>query len=162
VAQGTFREDLMYRLRVVELEVPPLRRRADDIPMLVEHFLAENRKAGVGRVERVAPAALARLREAPWPGNVRQLETVLKSACLFAVGDVLQAADVEPLLQREKAVDPRGEGGDAPDWLANAPLEEVITRVIEARVVTCGGNKRKAAETLGIDRGTLYNRLKTL
>jgi transcriptional regulator with PAS, ATPase and Fis domain len=156
--QGTFREDLLYRLRVVELEIPPLRQREEDIPLLVEHFLAENRAAGVGRVERIAPAALQKLRQYPWPGNVRQLEMMLKSACLFADGAVLQLADVEPLLHKGKAPEVH-ESQDEPDWLTTATLDDVITRVVQGRVAALAGNKRRAAESLGIDRGTLYNRL---
>ena len=95
---GQFRQDLLFRLRVVELLIPPLRQRLDDIPLLVEHFLSENRKLGIGRVERLTPAALRRLREFAWPGNIRQLETVLKSAGLFAAGAVIDVADLEPLL----------------------------------------------------------------
>lgn len=158
--QGTFREDLLYRLRVVELEIPPLRQREEDIPMLVEHFLAENRAAGVGRVERIAPAALQKLRQYPWPGNVRQLEMMLKSACLFADGAVLQLADVEPLLHKGKSPDVH-ENEAEPDWLMTATLDDVITRVVQGRVDALAGNKRRAAESLGIDRGTLYNRLKS-
>ena len=161
VQEGTFREDLLYRLRVVELEVPPLRRRLEDLPLLIEHFLAENRKAGVGCVQRVSPAALARLRQFSWPGNVRQLETTLKSACLFAAGSVLEAADVEPLLQRDRAVSQGvGAGAASSNWSSTATLAEIEAQVIRARLEAWGGNKRAAAESLGIDRGTLYNRLR--
>ncbi len=162
VAEGTFREDLLYRLRVVELEVPPLRRRLEDLPLLIEYFLAENRKAGVGKVERVTPAALVRLRQFAWPGNVRQLETTLKSACLFASGTVLDVADVEPLLSRDRpAPDMLGAAPGQGSWPLTATLAEIEAQVIRARVEACGGNKRQAAESLGIDRGTLYNRLRS-
>jgi serine/threonine-protein kinase PknK len=165
VEAGTFREDLMYRLRVVELEVPALRERVEDLPLLVEHFLAENRKAHVGQVERVSAAALSRLRQHPWPGNVRQLETLLKSACLFANGTTLDVADVEPLLTRERATpteapNPQDPGVLPHGWLMTASLEEIESAVIRARVAALGGNKRQAAESLGIDRSTLYNRLR--
>jgi transcriptional regulator with GAF, ATPase, and Fis domain len=153
VAGGKFREDLMYRLRVVELEVPPLRQRPDDIALLVEHFLAANRAAGLGQVERLTPAALRRLRGYPWPGNVRQLETVLKSACLFANGPLLDLGDLDAVL-------PDAPSGPARAVHDGGTLDEIITRAIQARVATLGGNKRKAAESLGIDRSTIYARLK--
>jgi len=162
VGEGTFREDLLYRLRVVELEVPPLRRRLEDLPLLIEHFLAENLKAGVGKIERISPAALARLRQFAWPGNVRQLETTLKSACLFASSTVLDVSDVEPLLLRDRA--PSEAVAAAPaqgNWSLTATLADIEAQVIRARIEACGGNKRQAAESLGIDRGTLYNRLRS-
>ncbi len=156
---GQFRQDLLFRLRVIELQIPPLRQRLDDIPLLVEHFLTENRKLGIGQVERLTPGALRRLREFSWPGNVRQLETVLKSAGLFASGDVIDVADVEPLLTRDK---PQEAGnGKSEGWWKTAPLDEIIRRAVAERVELSGGNKRRAAESLGIDRTTLYARLRT-
>ena len=166
VRTGGFREDLLYRLRVVEVEVPPLRQRLDDLPLLIESFLASNRKAGLGQVDRVSPGALARLRLYGWPGNIRQLETVLKSACLFTEGHVLQASDVEPLLAREPGNEPpprrAAESGASEPWLATATLAEIESEVIRSRLAGLDGNKRRAAESLGIDRGTLYNKLRVL
>jgi transcriptional regulator with GAF, ATPase, and Fis domain len=163
VAQGQFREDLFYRLRVVELAMPPLRDRLEDLPLLCDHFLHENRKSGVGRIERVGRDALQLLRAYRWPGNVRQLETLLKSACLFADGTVLQAADVGPLLERERAVESTTIGATMPgqEWLAQATLDVIVARIIKDRIAAHGGNKRRAAQTLGVDRGTLYARLKS-
>ena len=159
VAQGQFREDLLYRLRVVELEIPPLRQRPEDIPILAEHFLAENRAAGVGQVQRIAPAALQRLQRYGWPGNVRQLEMLLKSACLFANGPVLHLADVEPLLLREGGSDlcpeVAGLAGDG-----QGSLESLVLELCVQRLAALGGNKKRAAESLGINRVTLYNHLK--
>lgn len=163
VKAGTFREDLLYRLRVVELQIPPLRTRPTDIAALVDTFIAENRKQGIGDVVAVSPGALARLCQAPWPGNVRQLETLLKSACLFANGSTLELQDIDPLLARERmpAVAQSGERRALVDGaLDGLRLEDVTTQVVVRRVHLHGGNKRKAAETLGIDRGTLYRYLR--
>ena len=154
---GQFRPDLLFRLRVVELAVPALRQRPEDIALLAEHFLAENRREGIGHVDGMTPAALKRLREFAWPGNVRQLETVLKSASLFAVHPQLDVADLEPLLGRDKASDG---GGMRESWWREAPLDEIVQRAVVDRVATMGGNKRRAAESLGIDRTTLYTRLR--
>ncbi len=156
---GQFRQDLLFRLRVVELQIPPLRQRLDDLPLLVEYFMSENRKAGIGQVERLTPAALRRLREFSWPGNVRQLETVLKSAGLFASGDVIDVADLEPLMTRDKPAE--ATSGRPEGWWKTAPLDEIIRRAVAERVEILGGNKRRAAESLGIDRTTLYARLRT-
>ncbi|MSP92609.1 MAG: GAF domain-containing protein [Myxococcales bacterium] len=155
---GTFREDLLYRLRVVELMVPALRERADDLPLLCEHFLAENRHAGVGHVEKVGREAMAKLRLFRWPGNVRQLETLLKSACLFADGTTLELRDVDPLLERERTMD--GAPGNSDGTPAVGTLDDIVTRAVRQRLAACGGNKRQAALSLGIDRGTLYAKLR--
>ena len=128
-------------------------RSPDDIAHLVEHFLAANRAAGLGRVERLTAAALRRLRAHPWPGNVRQLEAVLKSACLFADGAVLDVADLDTVLIDDGASAP-------PTDHRSGTLEEIISRAIRDRVDAMAGNKRKAAESLGIDRSTIYARLK--
>ena len=159
--RGQFRQDLLFRLRVIELAIPPLRQRLEDIPLLVDHFLAENRKAGIGQVERLTPAALRRLREFAWPGNVRQLETVLKNAALFAVGTAIDAADLEPLLAKDKSADVAASArAIGENWWGEAPLEEIIRRAVADRVELAAGNKRRAAESLAIDRTTLYARLR--
>lgn len=161
VTQGTFREDLLYRLKVVELVIPPLRQRAEDIPLLVEYFIGENRAAHVGSVARVSKSAMGRLVQFAWPGNVRQLETVLKSACLFADGQVLELSDVDPLLSRERADVATLSDASAPGaWWDSASLPEIEERLINARLERFAGNKKRAAESLGIDRGTLYNKLR--
>ena len=94
VAAGRFREDLYYRLAVIPVRLPPLRERRDDIPALIQHFLQANREAGVGGVEAVSPKTLSLLCRYDWPGNVRQLEMVLKNASLFADNSTLQPEDL--------------------------------------------------------------------
>jgi two-component system response regulator HydG len=160
VREGGFREDLLYRLRVVELPVPALRERAEDLPLLAAHFLELNRAAGIGTATRLTRAALRLMERHPWPGNIRELETVLKSACVFADGEAIDASDLQPLLERNAATrDPHTDPGLE---LGAGSLDDIITRAIAARVEACDGNKSRAARSLGIDRGTLYNRLRTL
>ncbi|MCE9625965.1 MAG: sigma-54-dependent Fis family transcriptional regulator, partial [Deltaproteobacteria bacterium] len=89
IRKGTFREDLWFRLNVVEIQVPPLRERMDDLPLLAEHFLAEFARRHGGKKKKLAPKSLALLRAYPWPGNVRELENTLTNACVFAEGDLL-------------------------------------------------------------------------
>ncbi|MEY3015482.1 MAG: hypothetical protein RIT45_4217 [Pseudomonadota bacterium] len=167
VRDGDFREDLLYRLRVVDLHVPPLRDRAGDLELLADHFLAQNRKAGLGDVRRITKGALRRMRSYGWPGNVRELETFLKSACLFAESDTLDVPDVAPLLERAEGKAARRSGGSGGGMAlpAAAPvltgtLAEIERAAILGRLESHGGNKRRTAESLGIDRGTLYNKLR--
>ncbi len=167
VSEGTFREDLLYRLKVVELRVPPLRERVGDLALLVEHFLAINRKAGLGEVDRITPRALQFMGRYGWPGNVRELETFLKSACLFAMGSELDVVDIAPLLERTPslsasfaAVDVERMGGELGQLLADGTLADIELAIIEERLKTLDGNKTRVADSLGIDRGTLYNKLR--
>ncbi len=155
VAEGAFREDLFYRLNVIGITVPALRDRREDIPLLVQHFLEENRRQGISAVTRITPRALLLLSRHSWPGNVRELDTVLKSSCLFADRDTLDAADFRSLV---------GESGPAAGSVGGLAvegrtLEDIERDVIHAALKANDGNKKKTAEVLGIDRRTLYNKL---
>ncbi len=146
IADRRFREDLYYRLRVVEISVPPLRERIGDIPLLAEHML---RRASVA-LERapalLSPEALARLMEHHWPGNVRELENCLMRAVVVASGGVVRPEHL--------SMSSPGSGGNAP-VLSLVDLEKVhISRVIEI----AGGHKGRAADLLGVSRPRL-NRL---
>ncbi len=156
VAAGKFREDLYYRLNIVTIEVPPLRKRKEDVPALVQHFLEENRRQGITKVQGITPAALLVLRRYSWPGNIRELETVLKSACLFAEGENLEAADFEALARAESVNPDLSDTGS----FEGRTLEDIERDVILATLKTNRGNKKKTASDLGIDRRTLYNKLK--
>ena len=156
VAAGTFREDLFYRLNIVSIEVPPLRKRKDDLPLLVQRFMELNREQGITEVTGITPQALMALRKYPWPGNVRELETVIKSACLFAEGQHLNAADFEGLVQTDSAL---FEPAD-PSYFEGRTLSELERDVILATLRKNNGNKKRTATELGIDRRTLYNKLK--
>jgi DNA-binding NtrC family response regulator len=161
VAAGEFREDLYYRIHVVCIEMPPLRARAADVAPLAEHFLRRF-AADHGRPAlRFTPAALAALAEAPWPGNVRQLENVVERAVVLGAHDVLDVGDLPPL----------GRGGSAqsPGWAQAAagppvPLKEALAlperRIIEQALAHCGGNRERAAKLLGINRSTLFHKLR--
>jgi len=151
VKQGTFREDLYYRLRVVEIALPPLRERATDIPILVEGLLAKiNRDLGKD-VRFVTPAALARLNSYAWPGNVRELENTLTRAVVLAKNDVLD----ETLL-------PVGETAPAADADAHGALptlREVERRHIARVLAHTEWNKRRACAILDISRPTLDRKI---
>jgi DNA-binding NtrC family response regulator len=148
VAEGRLREDLVYRLNTVELRLPPLRERRDDIPDLAAAFLARAR-GGPGR--RLSPDAMEALLAHAWPGNVRELEHVIERASLLATGGDITSAD---LLLR-----PRGE---AAPRLEDMTLEQVERYLIERALATQGGNVSEAARVLGLSRSALYRRLASL
>jgi len=162
VGAGRFREDLFYRLSVVPLVVPPLRDRREDIPLLVQHFIEANRKSGLGQVQSISKDALALLGRYGWPGNVRQLETVLKNASVFADTPVLGPRDFEsfPDIVGMSGAPAAGAVNDKGMLqLQGRTLAELERFAIVQSLKDNKGNKKKTAELLGIDRRTLYNKL---
>jgi DNA-binding NtrC family response regulator len=155
VSEGRFREDLFYRLNVITIEVPALRDRAEDIPLLVQHFLEKYTQLTGKKLKGIEPQALDRLQQCDWPGNVRELENTIERAVVLAAGDRITVADLAskaepgPLL----ATIPFRVGQSLGD------LErEAITRTLRA----VGGDKDAAAKILGIGVATLYRRLKEM
>jgi len=152
VKQDKFREDLYYRLRVVEIDVPPLRERSDDIPLLIEHFLKRHGQER-GLSYAVSPDALAALVGYGWPGNVRELENALESAVALNRSGTITPDDLPPKLR----LAPR-DGKSADDLYADLPsLDELKKRYLTFVLRLSAANKAKAAEILGISRKTLYN-----
>ena len=153
VQKGTFREDLYYRLRVVEIALPPLRERASDIPVLVEGLLAKiNRDLGKD-VRYVTPTALARLQSYGWPGNVRELENTLTRAVVLAKGDVLD----ETLLSLGTPAAATGEDAEVEGQLPT--LREIERRHIARVLAHTEWNKRRACAILDISRPTLDRKI---
>ena len=152
VQQGAFREDLYYRLAVLELRVPALRERAEDIGPLAEAFL-QRESARAGRPLAFAPAALDRLRAHAWPGNVRELENAIVRLGVLADGPTVTGADVDELVF---AGDRRGTAIGA---LPTLDLGELEGMAIQAALQRFDGNKTKAAQALGVALKTLYNKL---
>jgi len=153
VEEGKFRQDLYYRLRVIEIDIPPLRDRLDDIPLLVEHFL---KKMGHDREHAlsISPQALSVLMSYAWPGNVRELENALESAVALNRTGVIVPDDLP-----EKVRTANLEIGRLEDFYAELPpLDEVERRYLAHVLKATGGNKVKTAEILGIDRRTLYRK----
>jgi DNA-binding NtrC family response regulator len=151
VKQGTFREDLYYRLRVVEIPLPPLRERATDIPVLVEGLLAKINRDLDKDVRYVTPAALAKLTSYAWPGNVRELENTLTRAVVLAKSDVLD----ETLLSLGAAAAPQPTDGEG----ALATLREIERRHIARVLAHTEWNKRRACAILDISRPTLDRKI---
>jgi DNA-binding NtrC family response regulator len=159
VAAGRFRSDLFYRLNVVELSVPALRDRREDIPYLTAAFVREFSGKFGKDIEGVSPAAERILMSGTWAGNVRELRNVLERACMLADGRALNERDVAAAmpvtLERPRPVAPPAATSDAsPDGLDGIEREHIIRVLAETR-----GNKLAAARRLGISRRTLYRRL---
>jgi two-component system nitrogen regulation response regulator GlnG len=170
IANGTFREDLLYRLRVVPIAVPPLRERREDIPPLIDHFLARYDAELTDGVHMISPDAVERLASHPWPGNVRELENAIKRALVLASGEVLTRDDFAFLEGGSPAAGPtlealvRGETNAALEQAAPGDVHaQLLARVekalIETALVRTGGNQLRAAELLGINRNTLRKRI---
>ncbi len=150
VAEKKFREDLFYRLNVVSLHLPSLRERSEDIPLLADHFLrkyaAENNKP----ICRISPEAMEVLLHYSWPGNVRELENVLERAGTLCRSNIILPGDLPRRLQVEPSP-------AAPVNLpSRIPLSELEKLYIQKVLEETGGNKKRAADILGIDRRTLY------
>jgi transcriptional regulator with GAF, ATPase, and Fis domain len=156
IARGEFREDLYYRLRVVEIALPPLRERREDIPRLVRHFL-ERFAAREGRdVPTLDREAYASLLTHEFPGNIRELENLLEGAAALSRGGVIRSEDLQwlPSSRGLRAVPPAGPTGEEEP----ASLRALEDRHIERVLKMAGGNKSRAARLLGISRRTLYRK----
>jgi len=147
VAEQRFRQDLFYRLSVVVIRLPPLRDRREDIPLLIEQFMA-NATARTGRAVSIAPDAVTALTAYRWPGNVRELENTIERLVVFSRGRI----EVADLPETVVAAPPLQER-----LFADLPsLDELERRYLLHVLSAVGGNRSRAAEALGIDRRTLY------
>jgi transcriptional regulator with PAS, ATPase and Fis domain len=166
VEAGRFRADLMFRLRVIPIFLPPLRARPGDVRLLCERFIADMNKKSKRRIEQLAPAALKILEAYAWPGNVRELKNVLTYAYAIGEGPVLRAADLPPELHDVSASldadepPPRAEPASdhAEPARALSPEAQRIAHVLERTA----GNRDRAARILGLSRVTLWRRMRAL
>ena len=148
VAEGRFREDLLYRLNTVELRIPPLRDRREDVPLLAAFFLRRQAARYRKSLEGFTPDAMRALLDYAWPGNVRELEHTVERAAILARGSQISAEDLHLL--------PPADGAASLDQME---LEEVERVLIRKALQRCGGNVTHAAEALGVSRSALYRRL---
>jgi DNA-binding NtrC family response regulator len=155
VRAGRFREDLFYRLSVVRVQMPPLRDRRDDIPLLVETFLREFNREHGRRVTGITRGVLDRLRRYPWPGNVRELRNTIEGMVVFAEGR--RALDLSDLPDALREVESAGE---KLELQVGMTVDEAERQLIAATLRHCGNDKPRAAAMLGIGLRTLYRKLK--
>jgi two-component system response regulator HydG len=153
VLDGKLREDLYYRLNVFRIELPPLRTRIDDIPLLVEHFIGEFSQQRSKPVLGVDHECMEILQSYRWPGNIRQLRNVVERASIVSPGPLVTSADLPPEFRKKS--------GDrlAVEVPLGSSLEQAERWLIVRTLDFVGGNKVRAAEILGISTKTLYNRL---
>ncbi len=154
ISRGNFRSDLYYRLNVISIEIPPLRDRRDDIPILTENFLIEIAKKRGEEVKKLSPEAAMQIQEYSWPGNVRELENAIERAVILASNGTIQPAAL-PDKVRERKSEPLMAERVTP----NPPLDAIERAYIMWVLGSEGGNKSRAAEVLGIDPSTLYRKL---
>jgi DNA-binding NtrC family response regulator len=152
--QGTFREDLYYRLNVVPIDIAPLRERKEDIPDLVNLFISQFMGESSKPVEAIAPEAMQILVNYHWPGNVRELQNIVERACALAKGSVLGVADIHLDVRPTKAAN--GAGGFLPDGMT---LEQWEDEMVQEALRRANGNKSQAARLLGLSRNALRYRL---
>jgi two-component system response regulator AtoC len=151
VRRGTFREDLYYRLKVILIDLPPLRERMDDLPDLVSHFLGINAEKTGKRISHIAPEAMELLQGYEWPGNIRELEHAIERAVAMTRTTVLYPEDFP--VEMGKMTEPETPGSPKPIALEDVEREHILKVLQEFNF-----NKSKAAARLGIDRKTLYRK----
>lgn len=153
--EGTFREDLYYRLNVVTIGLPPLRQRTDDIPILVEHFLREISLQKHTAPRRISPEVMRRFEAYRWPGNVRELRNTLERMMVLADGEVLTEKDLP-----EEIMAASNDLAAPKELTANLTMDELEKLAITKALEQCGGNRTHAAERLGISVRTLQRKLR--
>jgi two-component system response regulator HydG len=159
VREGRFREDLYYRLHVVQIRLPPLRERHGDVPLLASHFLRRFAEENRREIEGFSPEALRALEAYTWPGNVRELENAIERAVVLGRGPRVELEDL-PETVREAV---RAEGAAPPDRAIlipfGMPMEEIERKVIEETLRHTGGDKSLAAQILGVSTRTIYRKI---
>jgi len=155
-ARGEFREDLYHRLRVIQLEVPPLRERKEDIPLMVETFIRELNREHGRKVTGITRGVADRLMQYDWPGNVRELKNTIEEMVVYAQGKrALEVSDLPIQLRVQRAA-----SGEDLNLTVGMSMQEIERRAIEATLRATGHDKQKAAKILGIGLRTLYRKQK--
>jgi len=147
-AAGNFREDLLFRINTVEIHLPALRERREDIPLLAMHFLARNRTRYRKQVAGFSASAMQQMMQYPWPGNVRELEHTIERAVLLCRGEEIEPANLAIAASRA-----------ATQSFENMSIDEVEALLIRKVLRRCDGNISQAAEALGLSRAALYRRI---
>jgi len=156
MAEEKFRPDLYYRLNVIHITVPPLRSRKEDVPPLVDHFIAKYAPREGKTIAGISQEAMAALLRYPFPGNIRELENVIERAVVFADGEMVTLADLPVFLKERKEEDLASE-----DMSLTEKVRRVETREIKRALIEAGGVKSRAARLLGITERMLAYKIKT-
>ncbi|NLI33191.1 MAG: sigma 54-interacting transcriptional regulator [Deltaproteobacteria bacterium] len=154
VQRGSFRDDLYYRIRVIHLELPGLKHRREDIPLLTDHLITKFNRMQARDIAGISDAAMARLMEHDFPGNVRELENIIEQAFVLCRGSIIDLRHLPPEMRPETS----GASGN----LRDMSLQSMEKRLISEILAQCGGNRKRAAEDLGINPSTLYRKIKAL
>jgi DNA-binding NtrC family response regulator len=161
IEDGRFLRDLLYRIEVISIRVPPLRERQDDIPLLTEHYIRHYARQYDRPVTGIAPAAMGFLLEHPWKGNVRELKNCVARAVILSKGRQLTLEDLPESVRSDRDGTRAREGGgligDLPE--TGVTLKGMEAELIRATLRNCGGNKSLAARQLGISRKSLYEKM---
>lgn len=158
IAEGRFREDLYYRLNVMEIKLPPLRERQGDIAILGNYLLGKFSAELNKPIRAITPEAKEVLERLPYPGNVRQLANILEYACILCQDGVISKEDFPEYVTRTDGTGPSGDSID--DYLSSHSLKDIEKRAIEATLQRCGGKRVATAAQLGISKRGLLNKLK--
>jgi len=158
IHQGRFREDLYFRMKVIDIELPPLRERREDIPLLVDHFINQFGNKPNRNTSGVSEEALRILINYSWPGNVRELENIIQRAIALCRHEVILPEDLPSSMLHESNEESLLEKGLHKKYTLDQLEKEYIKKVM----VEAGGNKSKAAEILGLDRKTLYRKIEEI
>ncbi|MCB2187552.1 MAG: sigma-54 dependent transcriptional regulator [Deltaproteobacteria bacterium] len=153
VDKGRFREDLFFRLDVLHIDMPPLRERTGDAPLLIDHFLKRYNDTFNKRILGISAECMALLAGYSWPGNVRELKNVIMRAVVMCSGEVLEVSHLPKAIRQGKGGPPKIE------FAIGTPLEDVERLMVEQTLVHTGNNRKRAAEILGISRRALYNKI---
>src|SRR2546426_28104 len=160
VEQQKFRDDLFYRLNVINIHMPPLRERKEDIPALVEHFLAKHRYSATAQPAAISEEALKRLMEYEWPGNVRELENVIERAVVLSRGQIITSRELPFGDHEADGHEEEGEDVSTEKSFFKKSVSQFEKDLIMKALRDANGNRSKAAEMLGIYRRLLYAKIK--
>ena len=156
IKEGRFREDLFYRLNVINIDMPPLRKRRDDIPLLINYFLEKNLTQKKKKIDSVSPDAMKIFTGYDWPGNVRELENVIERAVILTTRNVIMPEDLPASIQTAKA-----QVEDQTEELGEKTLEDLERHYILKALDKYSWNQKKASDVLGISTTTLWRKLKS-
>jgi DNA-binding NtrC family response regulator len=157
VKKGNFREDLYFRLNVIYINLPPLRKRIEDIPLLIAHFIETASMKEKKKISSVSPEAMSAIMEYAWPGNVRELANVISRSVLIAKNDVVKLEDLPPDI---RSISKKEEPVTSAISNSKTTIKEIERELIVNTLKKVNGNKSKAAKTLGVTRKYLYSKLK--